>query len=159
MWYGHSNRRGFITRITPFAFREIRLGYLQNTKPETEFEMSPLSKSRDFWTLSIVRNTKWQKTQRYENWICFRTMSTYGMWRRVVLVRTDVSEEHIASIFRVKIISEVGTTLKLTSNCITLRKINHYIRNNEIEWAVPHDFLRSHIEINSSRRATVVSCC
>jgi hypothetical protein len=32
------------------------------------------------------------------------------------LVRADVSEEHIASIFWVRIISELGTTLAVTSN-------------------------------------------
>jgi hypothetical protein len=42
------------------------------------------------------------------------------MWRRVVLVRTDVSEECISSIFTVKIISELETTLEATSNCSTL---------------------------------------
>jgi hypothetical protein len=34
----------------------------------------------------------------------------------VALAGTDVSEEHIASIMRVKIISELGTTLTITSS-------------------------------------------
>jgi hypothetical protein len=34
----------------------------------------------------------------------------------VALVGTDVSEEHIASIFRVKKISELGTMLAVTGN-------------------------------------------
>jgi hypothetical protein len=42
-------------------------------------------------------------------------MASSGMLRRVVLVRTDVSEEHNASIIRVTRISEVGT-LALTSS-------------------------------------------
>jgi hypothetical protein len=33
------------------------------------------------------------------------------MCRRVALVRTDVSEEHIASVIRIERISEMGTTL------------------------------------------------
>jgi hypothetical protein len=37
------------------------------------------------------------------------------MWRRVALVRTDVSEERIASIIWVKRISELGT-LDVISN-------------------------------------------
>jgi hypothetical protein len=42
--------------------------------------------------------------------------------RRVALVRTDVSEEHIASIIRVTRISDLGTTLVITSNRSTLRR-------------------------------------
>jgi demethoxyubiquinone hydroxylase (CLK1/Coq7/Cat5 family) len=38
------------------------------------------------------------------------------MLHRVALVRTDVSEEHIASIIRVTRIGELGTTLAITSN-------------------------------------------
>jgi hypothetical protein len=39
-----------------------------------------------------------------------------GMLRRVVLVRTDVSEERSASFIRVTRIGELGTTLAVTSN-------------------------------------------
>jgi hypothetical protein len=39
-----------------------------------------------------------------------------GMLRRVALVRTDVSEELSAFIIRVTRISELGTTLAITSN-------------------------------------------
>jgi hypothetical protein len=42
------------------------------------------------------------------------------MLRRVTLVRTDVTEEHIASIITVTKIDELGTTLAVTSNRITL---------------------------------------
>jgi demethoxyubiquinone hydroxylase (CLK1/Coq7/Cat5 family) len=42
------------------------------------------------------------------------------MLRRVVLVRTDVSKERIASIIRVKRIGELGTTLAVTGNQSTL---------------------------------------
>jgi hypothetical protein len=38
-------------------------------------------------------------------------MSSYGMLSRMVVVRTDVSEELIASIIRVIKIGEVGTPL------------------------------------------------
>jgi demethoxyubiquinone hydroxylase (CLK1/Coq7/Cat5 family) len=48
-------------------------------------------------------------------------MESSGMLRRVDLVRTDVSEEHIASIIRVTRIGEVGT-LALTSHRHTLRR-------------------------------------
>jgi hypothetical protein len=45
-----------------------------------------------------------------------RRMASSGMLRRVALVRTDVSEELSASIIRVTRISELGTTLAVTSN-------------------------------------------
>jgi hypothetical protein len=44
------------------------------------------------------------------------------MWCRVTLVRTGVSEETIASIIMVKIISELGITLAVASNRIMLRR-------------------------------------
>jgi hypothetical protein len=44
------------------------------------------------------------------------------MLRRVALVRTDVSEELIASFIRVTRIGELGTTLAVTSNRRTLRR-------------------------------------
>jgi hypothetical protein len=44
------------------------------------------------------------------------------MLRRMGLVRSDVSEERIASIIRVTRIVELGTTLAITSNPSTLRR-------------------------------------
>jgi hypothetical protein len=46
-------------------------------------------------------------------------MSPSAMCRRVALVVTDVSEELITSIIRVERVSELGTTLTLTSNSET----------------------------------------
>jgi hypothetical protein len=43
-------------------------------------------------------------------------MPPYGMLRRVVLVRTDVSEERVASIIMVTRIGVLGTTLVVISN-------------------------------------------
>jgi hypothetical protein len=43
-------------------------------------------------------------------------MVSYGMLRRVALVRTDVSEELSASFIRVTRIGELGTMLAVTSN-------------------------------------------
>jgi hypothetical protein len=45
-----------------------------------------------------------------------------GMLRRVAFVRTDVSEERMASIIRVTRIDELGTTLAVTSNRRTLQR-------------------------------------
>jgi hypothetical protein len=49
-------------------------------------------------------------------------MASSGMLRRVDLVRTDVSEEHIVSIIRVTRIGELGT-LAVNSNRRTLRRL------------------------------------
>jgi hypothetical protein len=46
------------------------------------------------------------------------------MLRRVVLVRTDVSEELAASFIRVTRIGELGTTLAVTSNRRMVRGIS-----------------------------------
>jgi hypothetical protein len=47
-------------------------------------------------------------------------MASYGMLRRVALVRTDVSEELSAFFIRVTRIGELGTTLGVSSNRRTL---------------------------------------
>jgi hypothetical protein len=49
------------------------------------------------------------------------------MLRRVVRVRTDVSEELRASFIRVTRIGELGTTLAVTSNRRTLRRNTKYL--------------------------------
>jgi hypothetical protein len=56
------------------------------------------------------------------------------MLRRVAIVKTDVSEESSASIIGVTRIGELGTTLAVTTNRSTLKKIT------------------------SSQRASVASC-
>jgi hypothetical protein len=48
-------------------------------------------------------------------------MASSGMFRRVAVVRTDVSEELSASFIKVTRISELGTTLAVTRNGLTLR--------------------------------------
>jgi hypothetical protein len=49
-------------------------------------------------------------------------MLSSGMWRRVALVKTDVSGERSASIVRVTRIGEVRTTLAVNNNRSTLRR-------------------------------------
>jgi hypothetical protein len=49
-------------------------------------------------------------------------MASSGMLRRVVFIRTDVSEELSASFIRVKRIGELGTTLAVINNRRTLRR-------------------------------------
>jgi hypothetical protein len=50
-------------------------------------------------------------------------MASSGMLRRVALVSTDVSEELSASFIRVTRIDELGTTLAVTSNRCTVRRL------------------------------------
>jgi hypothetical protein len=61
-----------------------------------------------------------------------RRMPSSGMLRRWALVRTDVSEELCASIMRVTRIGELGTTLAVTSNRRTLRRLCHGITPKEV---------------------------
>jgi hypothetical protein len=58
-------------------------------------------------------------------------MVSSGMLRRVALVRADVSEELSASSVRVTRISELGTTLAVTSNRRTLRRSQDKFLNQD----------------------------
>jgi hypothetical protein len=55
-------------------------------------------------------------------------MASCGKLRRVVLVRTDVSEERIASTIKVTIIGDLRTTFVVTSNRSKLRS-DTFLRN------------------------------
>jgi hypothetical protein len=62
------------------------------------------------------------------------------MLRRVDIIRTDVSEEHIASISRVKI-GEQGTTLAVSSSRSML-----FIRRNIPEDDILHSYRRENVK-------------
>jgi hypothetical protein len=67
--------------------------------------------------ITTVNNVRFEVSRR---WL-WRMVSS-GMLRRVALVRTDVSEELSASFIRVTRISELGTTLAVTSNRCAAKK-------------------------------------
>jgi hypothetical protein len=68
-------------------------------------------------------------------------MVSSGILRRLDLVRTEVSEELSASFIRVTRIGELGTTLAVTSNRRTLRRITKC--KNEDPDRLLSDFLHS----------------
>jgi hypothetical protein len=59
------------------------------------------------------------------------------MLRRVISVRTDVSEELRASIIRVTRIGKLGTTLAVTSNRRTLRRNTTTTTKDIDDWTLP----------------------
>jgi hypothetical protein len=76
-----------------------------------------VSRQRPFVVIEITRKMphargRWFSKEHNWKW---RTES-YGILRRVALIRTDVSEELSASFIRVTRIGELGTTLAVTSN-------------------------------------------
>jgi hypothetical protein len=79
-------------------------------------------------------------------------MASSGMLRRVALVRTDVLEELSSSLIRVTKITELGTTLAVTSNRSTLRRYGPPKRRflqephgvNIAEDGIMYGFTRSH---------------
>jgi hypothetical protein len=58
-------------------------------------------------------------------------MRSPGKWRRVVIIRTDVSEERIAYVIRVNRISELETSLALNSSLILFTVMMEAIRSSE----------------------------
>jgi hypothetical protein len=60
-------------------------------------------------------------------------MSFSGMLRRSAHLRTDVSQERIASIIRVTRIGELGKTSAVTNNRCTLHKLRHNSVANDVQ--------------------------
>jgi hypothetical protein len=77
------------------------------------------------------------------------------MLRRVVLVRTDSSEEHIASI-RVKRMVEVGTLLAISSNYVVLRSVLQLLITANVVLSLL-DFVTLMMEAIRSSEASVLT--
>jgi hypothetical protein len=73
-------------------------------------------------------------------------MPSSGMLRSVALVGTEVSEEHSASIIRWIRIGELGITLAVTSNRITLRR-NTNIPEDGILYSHRRENFKSYIAL------------
>jgi hypothetical protein len=86
-----------------------------------QFRKSDHNLSHDtplFYSLSCPLWFKMQDFRLSLRWLW--RMPSAGMWRHVVLVWIDVSEERIASVIRVKRITKIGQTLAATNNWSTL---------------------------------------
>jgi hypothetical protein len=87
-----------------------------------------------------IRNNAHAKRTPYSPTELSRRIPSPGMLHRVALVRTDVSEESIASIITVKTISELGTTLAVTVvltellKCIRFHIYYQYYGLNSTFW-------------------------
>jgi hypothetical protein len=75
-------------------------------------------------------------------------MMSCGMLRRVALVRTDVSEELIASFIMVTRIGELGTTLVVTRNRRRLRR-NTFLHSHRCENLKSYKIRRSIINLGT----------
>jgi hypothetical protein len=73
----------------------------------------------------LSKVTTMYNVQNHSRYNVFCRMTSSGMLHRVTLVRTDVSEEGIASIIRVTRIGELRT-LAVTRNRSTLRRYTMY---------------------------------
>jgi hypothetical protein len=76
-------------------------------------------------------------------------MASSGLLSRVGLVRTDISEERLACIFKVTTIDELRTTLAVTSNRSTLRDVP--------EVGVLHSHRRETSNLNDIKRLSSVA--
>jgi hypothetical protein len=68
-------------------------------------------------------------------------MQLSAIWRRVALVRTDISDERIASMLGVKRISELGTALAVTGRLQTRPTRRHIPKDDTL-----HSDRRKHLK-------------
>jgi hypothetical protein len=96
---------------------ESLLPMIRSDRPKTRSYIQ----TRYIYTYIFTFNIRVQ-TIKYEKLRCVYKKSSSGILRRMPRVRTEVSEECIASIIRVKRIGELGKSLSVTNNQSTLRR-------------------------------------
>jgi hypothetical protein len=69
------------------------------------------------------------------NTLCKWIIQSSVMWRRVTFVRSKVSEDRVAYIFRVTRIGELGTSA-VTSNWSTLRRNTNYKKKGALSFEI-----------------------
>jgi hypothetical protein len=89
-----------------------------------------------------------------KHWYRVRTMPSSGMLCRVALVRTDFSEESIASIIRVLASSPIFVTLMMeairsTETSVLTRATRRHIPEDGILHTHRHENFKSYIELTS----------
>jgi hypothetical protein len=90
------------------------------------FQQGPSCMHR-YWVCPQVFWNKQMNVTYWDHCRFWRRLPSSGMLHGVTLVRTDVLEERIACIIKVKITSELGTTLAVTSNWNRLRRNTDYM--------------------------------
>jgi hypothetical protein len=75
-------------------------------------------------------------------------MLFFGMWRRVDIVLTDISEERIASIFRVERIE----------TSVNIRSTGRHIQEDGILHSHRRENLKSYIDVMRFGHSTVNTC-
>jgi hypothetical protein len=139
------SKKCFVLRLTGWKSDKNR--HQPHVMPTNNVQISQPITGRLFTNVNIFlfnsRGNQHEELQIFKIWYTCHEMQTYitklqntGTRRRVALARNDVSDESVASIIRVRRISEVGTILAVTSNCSTLRRNVHCMRKEAIEWDV-----------------------
>jgi hypothetical protein len=110
------------TTYSTYGLRLLKF-YLKPTKQKFYTSTTHVEIADKFWNIILGREPSSEKRTGFVFLdIQFRMVSS-GMLRRVTLVRTDVSKEISASFIRVTRIGELETTLAVTSNRRTLRRL------------------------------------
>jgi hypothetical protein len=103
----------------PDSVNTVPHSIMSSAISEANISPSVISCVEDFQFLLYVLHSQNKDLRVSLRWLW--RMASFGMLRRVALVRTDDTEELRASIIRVTRIGELGTTLAVTSNRRTLR--------------------------------------
>jgi hypothetical protein len=109
----------FLGHLTSLFLLQLKLEFVsEDTNDSTQMHQN----FRSGWTLLLHASyilTLVEVPLRISPLVLHSSMTSSGMIWCVTLVITDVSEQRIASIIRVKILSELRTTLAVTGNWST----------------------------------------